>query len=276
MRHLYPLTRLAGFLLLFLLLAGCSRGVHSAEPLELTLNKEQLEQVGQKIYQNECAAKSACLVHWNKGEAFPSLGIGHFIWYPRDVAGPFTESFPALIGFMKEQGVELPSWLAMLDPLDAPWPDRDAFHAAQGSPQVRSLHQFLEQSQGLQAAFIFRRAKQSLARVLEAAPAHERPIIRQRLAALSNTPGGVYALIDYVNFKGEGLSPTETYKGEGWGLLQVLQQMSGSTASSELGRFREAAAHVLSRRAHNARAEIERQQWLAGWLKRLETYREPG
>ncbi|WP_404363281.1 hypothetical protein [Marinobacter sp.] len=275
MSHLHPLARLSGFLLL-LLLAGCSRSGHGAEPLELTLNKAQLEQVGQKIYQNECAANSACLVHWNKGEAFPSLGIGHFIWYPRGVAGRFTESFPALIEFMKEQRVELPPWLAALDPLDAPWPDRDALHAARGSPQVKSLRQFLERTQGLQAAFIFRRAKASLSRVMEAAPAHERPGIRHRLTALSKTPGGVYALIDYVNFKGEGLSPTETYEGEGWGLLQVLQQMSDSSASSELGRFREAAAHVLTRRAHNARADIERQQWLAGWLKRLETYREPG
>ena len=29
-------------------------------------------------------------------------------------------------------------------------------------------------------------------------------------------------MIDYVNFKGDGLKPTERYKGEGWGLLQVL------------------------------------------------------
>ncbi len=33
------------------------------------------------------SAKQMCrdnkgLVSWNRGEAFPSLGIGHFIWFP--------------------------------------------------------------------------------------------------------------------------------------------------------------------------------------------------
>ena len=275
MRRFHCPARLSGFLLV-LVLAGFGSNSHGSEPLELTLSDTQLEKVGQKIYQNECGAKSACLVHWNKGEAFPSLGIGHFIWYPRGVDGPFTESFPALIAFMKEQRIELPAWLAALDPLDAPWPDREALHAAQESRQVESLRLFLEQTHGVQAAFIFRRARGSLVRVLEAASVSERPLIRRRLANLSDTAGGVYALIDYVNFKGEGLSPTETYQGEGWGLLQVLRQMSDSTAGTELGRFREAAAQVLTRRAQNAPADIERQQWLPGWLKRLETYREPG
>ena len=43
-----------------------------------------------------------------------------------------------------------------------------------------------------------------------------------------------------------------------------------------LDRFRSAAAEVLTRRAGNADAPIERERWLAGWLRRLESYREPG
>ena len=96
-----------------------------------------------------------------------------------------------------------------------------------------------------------------------------------RVKALSQTPGGVYAIIDYVNFKGEGLSPTERYNDQGWGLLQVLLEMSGSPDRSALGQFRVAAAQVLTRRAENAKDPIERERWLPGWLKRLETYEEP-
>jgi ribosomal protein S2 len=78
-----------------------------------------------------------------------------------------------------------------------------------------------------------------------------------------------------VNFKGEGLSPTERYNDQGWGLLQVLLAMSGSPERSALVQFREAAGTVLTRRAENAEDPIERERWLPGWLKRLETYKEP-
>ena len=77
-------------------------------PVTLTLSESQLSWVGERIFQNECAGKHECLVHWNQGEAFPSLGIGHFIWYPAGVEGRFTESFPDLIRFMKQQGQALP------------------------------------------------------------------------------------------------------------------------------------------------------------------------
>jgi hypothetical protein len=267
-----PYAILLAGLLILLFISGCRS---KPSEFELALTDPQLEWVGQKIFQNECAGKESCLVHWNRGEAFPSLGIGHFIWYPRGVDGRFVESFPALIEFMRERSVVLPGWLEALDPLNAPWPDRDAFVARQDSNQVRSLRRFLTETKAIQAEFIFARAQASLARVTEAAPAAERPAIQQRLAALSDTPGGTYALIDYVNFKGEGLSPHETYQGQGWGLLQVLRQMSMSDDGSALQQFRQAAATVLTRRAHNAPKPIEREQWLSGWLNRLQTYREP-
>ncbi len=259
------------FALLTLSLAGCSED----EPLsEITLTDTQLQQVGQKIFQNECAGEIVCLVHWNQGEAFPSLGIGHFIWYPKDVDGRFVESFPELIAFMRKRGTTLPKWLDEMEPLDALWPDRSAFLEQEGSPRVVELRGFLEQTQGLQADFMFRRAQSSLERVISAAPEDQQDAIRQRIDALSTTPGGAYALMDYVNFKGEGLSPTETYNGQGWGLLQVLQQMRESDADTALGQFQEAAAAVLTRRATNAEKAIEREQWLPGWLNRLKTYQE--
>ena len=279
-------------LLLLVALAGCEArqdepGAGVSEPtpaggqgieatdISITLEPAELDWIGQKIFLNECAGDIQCLVHWNKGEAFPSLGIGHFIWYPEGVEARFVESFPALVEYLSQRQVTIPGWLRRQTPFDAPWPDRQAFQAAQDTPEMAELRAFLAGTQGAQAEFIFRRAKAALTRVVDAVPAGDKAVIRERLAALSSTPGGVYALLDYVNFKGEGLAPTERYQGQGWGLLQVLSAMSGASGQTALAQFRAAAAQVLTRRAANADTPIERARWLPGWLKRVDTYREP-
>ncbi|MGM0767266.1 MAG: hypothetical protein ACQEV6_04500 [Pseudomonadota bacterium] len=244
-------------------------------PLQLSLSDAELEWIGDRVFQNECAGRHECLVHWNVGEAFPSLGIGHFIWYPEGEDGRFVESFPALINHMTTRSVSVPDWLSG-DPVPgAPWSDRKEFQSSANSKRVTALRGFLAETKGVQAEFILSRARASLDKVVAAAPTGEQATIRQRLRALSASPGGTYALIDYVNFKGEGLSPKERYQGQGWGLLQVLRAMSVETDQSALLQFRKAAAQVLTRRADNAENPIEKQRWLPGWLKRLETYREP-
>ncbi|WP_410327893.1 hypothetical protein [Marinobacter sp.] len=243
--------------------------------ISLALKPSQLDWVGQKIFQNECAGRLDCLVHWNTGEAFPSLGIGHFIWYPQGVEGRFVESFPKLIQYMTQRQAPVPDWLVNLEPFDAPWVDREAFLKAEDSTRVAELREFLAGTQGLQAEFIFRRARESLEKVIQAAPRKRREGLRSSLEDLSSTPGGVYALMDYVNFKGEGLAETERYQGEGWGLLQVLLTMEAGPDKTSLAAFREAAGEVLTRRAMNAENLIERERWLPGWLRRLDTYREP-
>ena len=257
-------------------LAESADGETDEPDLSITLKPGQMEWVGAQIFRNECAGRLECLVHWNDGEAFPSLGIGHFIWYPTGVDGRFVESFPALIQYMTQRQASVPEWLRKLEPMDAPWPDRAAFMAARESVEMAELQSFLAGTQGLQAEFIVRRAKESLQEVVAEAPEPQQEAVRARLKALTSTPGGIYALMDYVNFKGEGIAVTERYNGQGWGLLQVLLEMAPVTAEhSALTRFREAAGRVLTRRANNAENPIEKERWLGGWLKRLDTYREP-
>jgi hypothetical protein len=177
--------------------------------------------------------------------------------------------------------VPLPPLLAELWQKDsgklagAPWSDQMAFRNNTASEEVETLRQFLYQTRGLQVRYILDRARASMNDVIAAAPPSQASRIRERLWQLSRTPGGVYALMDYVNFKGEGLSETERYKGEGWGLLQVLLAMDHSPGLTALEQFRHAAGRVLTRRAQMAEADIERDQWLPGWLRRLDTYREP-
>lgn len=286
-------TPFIAVLLAALLMAGCDSGPaetgseaqaeqeaetrDEANPLkrDLSLEPAELDWVGQMIFQNECAGDYRCLVHWNEGEAFPSLGIGHFIWYPSGVQEPFVESFPSLVQYLIQRQAPVPDWLRTLSPFDAPWPDRDAFLAAENSVRIAELREFLAGTQGLQAEFMFNRARESLKDVIDAAPEADRERVIAHLRALTSSPGGTYALIDYVNFKGEGLSPSERYRGEGWGLLQVLLAMNPEPEQSALDAFRQAAGQVLTRRAENAPTAMERERWLPGWLRRLETYQEP-
>lgn len=275
-RHL-----LLGFIVMFFL-SGCQQSAelqtgHAPERSpEIELTSAELNWIGDQIFRNECSAKEACLVHWNEGEAFPSLGIGHFIWYPGGVEEPFVESFPAMIEYLSAQGAIIPDWLARLDPFNAPWPDRDSFIEVADTEPVRELRHFLAATKGPQAGFVVQRAREALVRVIVAAPEPDRETLSRRLDAVISTPGGMYAVIDYVNFKGEGLAATERYKGQGWGLLQVLQAMNSSDGRPALQAFREAAARMLTQRAENADRLIEKERWLPGWLNRLETYREPG
>lgn len=270
-------TLLTG-LIFTLFLSGCQQATNpqaSTHPTpEIRLTPAQLDWIGDQVFRNECSGREACLVHWNEGEAFPSLGIGHFIWYPTDREGPFVESFPAMIEHLSDQGAVMPDWLAKLDPFDAPWANRDVFLEASDTDYVRELQNFLSSTRGLQAGFLVQRAREALSRIVMAAPEPEQEEVLRRIESLTNTPGGVYAVIDYVNFKGEGLAPAERYNGQGWGLLQVLQTMDVSQGKSALQAFRESAALVLTRRASNADRPIEKERWLPGWLNRLDSYRE--
>jgi hypothetical protein len=76
-----------------------------------------------------------------------------------------------------------------------------------------------------------------------------------------------------VNFKGEGTKASERYRGEGWGLLQVLAGMRGSGAGAAR-EFGESAAAVLSRRVRNAPPERKEERWLVGWKSRVGAYGE--
>ena len=74
-----------------------------------------------------------------------------------------------------------------------------------------------------------------------------------------------------MNFKGEGTKSTERYRGEGWGLLQVLEGMHGEGAGAAR-EFGDSAAAVLSRRVNNSPPERHEAQWLPGWKNRVRAY----
>jgi hypothetical protein len=258
----------------FRLCAAVVVGAAAHLPVVLTagpgihISAAEADKIGARIWRNECAGTRDGLTSWNKGEAFASLGIGHFIWYPAGRRGPFKESFPALRDFLRAQGVELPRWLAEAEA--CPWSDRAAFMADFRSPRMEELRSLLASTVGLQARFAALRLEQSLPSMLAAAPAAERDRIRANFYRVAAAPGGLYALMDYVNFKGEGTSPTERYDGEGWGLLQVLAGMSeGGKATAAFSR---SADKVLTRRVELSPPARGEKRWLPGWRNRVATY----
>jgi hypothetical protein len=237
------------------------------------LSQEELQQIGDLIYINECGGKTENLVVWNEGEEFPSLGIGHFIWYPRGKDGPFQETFPGLLQYYQSRRIKLPEWIDKLPNQDAPWSNRQEFIDDLNGSRMIELRQFLIETIAIQTSFLVNRFQNSLDSLLESSPHEKHSRLKTQFFRVANSPMGMYALIDYVNFKGEGTNPSERYMGEGWGLLQVLEEMNGTeTGISALNEFIEAAEKVLARRVENSPPERNEKRWLPGWKNRLNTY----
>src|SRR5207249_8762678 len=219
----------------------------------ITLSHSDVQRIGKKIWQNECNGTISGLTSWNQGEDFASLGIGHFIWYPKGRQGPFEESFPKLVNFVSSRGAKLPKLLLGVGRVPpCPWNSRAEFLKAQNTVEMNQLRRFLVDTIDLQAEFLVARLEASLPKMLaEAAPA-DRTNVQKQFERLTKIPQGCYVLIDYVNFKGEGVLQTERYQGQGWGLLQVLEAMQGNSDSGAPEEFARAAKVVLSRRVQNA------------------------
>jgi len=233
----------------------------------------ELNQIAGLIFQNECASKDSCLTSWNEGEEFASLGIGHFIWYPTDSNTVFKESFPALMLFMQKQGHRLPDWLDKQPNQNNPWPDRDAFLAAYGTPKMQSLREFLIQNKNSQAEFMQQRLRSTLPLLLTGLDQDSQKHVQKQFELVANSPMGMYVLMDYVNFKGEGTSLKERYQGRGWGMLQVLQHMScDKPGLFAIKSFADAADKMLTQRVQLSPPERNEARWLPGWRKRLHTY----
>lgn len=269
-------------LLLSLPLAACaptppsSPPIHAAAPAAagINLSASQKATIGRKVWQNESGGTIKGLTHWNDGEEFPSLGIGHFIWYPKGFNGRWTETWPEFVRFAQSRGArDIPA--VALSPY-CPWNSKKAFYAAFDGPQLTGLRNWLATNVPLQTEFIMYKSRAALPKVLSAAPAAERPRIEANYNKVASTPNGIYALIDYVNFKGDGTNPTERYNNQGWGLLWVLREMrdvpTGQAAAREFG---DAATRCLDRRIANSPPARGESRWKVGWTNRCKAYANP-
>ena len=251
--------------LCFVLLACLPALAAPSTPASHHLSAAQVDKIGHRIWQNECDGTVKGLTSWNQGEDFASLGIGHFIWYPKGGSGPFEESFPPLVSYLRQRGAVVPEWLAKASA--CPWPTRAAFLQDADSPRQRDLRKLLAATVREQTEYIIARLDSAVPKLIAAGG---KPV-RQSYGALAQSPEGLFAMIDYINFKGDGVNKKERYKGEGWGLAQVLADMRGTDAAA----FAEAAKRVLARRVSNSPPARGEQRWLPGWSNRCTGYKRP-
>lgn len=256
----------------FLKVAAVSLGLIGCASAQMpTLSEAEHQWLGQQIYANECNSKFECLTSWNAGEDFPSLGIGHFIWFKTGQSEPFEETFPVFLQYLQAQGITLPTWLNDLESLDSPWPNRANFQADLDSKRMQELRNFLYDTRHQQSAFIAQRLVNTLPNLLQETTPNLRDTVENNFYRIANSapPFGLYALIDYVHFKGSGVNPKERYADQGWGLQQVLLEME---ENGGLDSFVKAAEVVLTRRVENAPPQRRESRWLQGWKNRLQTY----
>ncbi|MDD4874451.1 MAG: hypothetical protein PHE15_05720 [Dehalococcoidales bacterium] len=267
------LQQMAKRSLAVVVILGCLTILLATAAQQISLTDQEAEWIGNKIFCNECGGKDKCLITWNEGEDFISLGIGHCIWYPEGKEGPFDESFPKLLKFIKENGRELPGWLKNSAEPHCPWQSKDEYLQDINSPKVTDFRNFLKETKDLQLLFIVNRLQAALPKILQAAPEADRPRIERQFYRMASTSAGIYALVDYVNFSGEGVLATVRYNGRGWGLLQVLGRLGGAEGSEQaICEFVWAAEDILTERVNNSPPGRNEQKWLCGWKKRLNTY----
>nr|WP_246788564.1 hypothetical protein [Bradyrhizobium sp. CCBAU 53421] len=248
---------------------------------QLALPDNVAQKVGHKIWLNETDGNRDAITSWNAGEEFASLGIGHFLWFPAGKPAPFEESFPPLLEFLRERNAHLPSWVDRMPIPPCPWTSRADFQKKFNSPQMKELRQFLLDTIAGQAQFLVARAQGAMDKILQTAPdGAERAHIIIQFSRIVRASKDLYPLIDYINFKGEGINPKETAvdkqtgNRQGWGLKQVLLKMNGTTTEPKavLSEYADAAQAVLQQRVRNIPAN---HMWEAGWLHRVDTYRRP-
>jgi hypothetical protein len=246
----------------------------SCFPISISLEDARI--IGDQIWHNECNASVHGLTTWRTGEDFASLGIGHFIWYPKNIVQPFKETFPDLIQFMKQNNVILPKSILALSQKGCPWKNRKEFYRNFNSKEMIHLRHFLHQTIDIQTKFMLQRMENALPSILKATPYKQQAIhIKRQFYRVLHSDKGVYALIDYLNFKGEGLEDHKLYNNVNWGLKQVLLEMKGKmTGPHALQEFAQTAKKILERRVENApeKQKALEQQWLKGWFNRIDTY----
>lgn len=246
----------------------------------LRISAQAADKVGRQVWMNESGGRPEGVTAWNEAEDFPSLGIGHFIWFKAGGHPQFEESFPRVVAYMRAKGARPPAWLDTRPVPPCPWQSKAQFYREFQSPRMVELRRFLLDTVPLQTQYLLERAEAAVPKMLAVLPQRaERVHLVGQLERIVRSSPDLYPLIDYVNFKGEGISAKETafdaqrQRPEGWGMRWLLVEMRGTeTGPAALAEFSRAAKAVLDRRIKNHPASA---RWRLGWHKRCDTYRRP-
>lgn len=230
----------------------------------LKLNEREMLQFASLSAKHEYGGDPKGVVMWNKYENFLSLGIGHYLWGRNSGQG---ESFREMIKYVHSTGCYRGAYPSVLKFRDGsiggmPWGSKKSFEASESSAQVKELKSFLlgKDMQVCQVKFQMNRLQAGLSKMLQKEATNFE--FKKTVNELASSEAGVVAMLDYVNFKGEGLS--EKRRGN-WGLFEVLRRASVDPNVRAVNKFKAAAINVLK----------NREDWSTygpGWTKRIVQY----
>ena len=240
----------------------------------ILLSPTQTQWIGEAVLKNESPGQPGNLLRWEKNKNYLSLGIGNFIWYPAgEKKATEDETFVKLVAYLRNQDQKIPAWLDTTPVPPCPWRSYEEFVQQQDSAQANELRRFLAETKASQTAFLISRMEEALPAMLASVPDKEKLKITKQFFRLATDTKGVFVLVDYINFQGIGVLPTEKYAGEGWGLLSVLQAMDGEkSAPPAVAEFVDKATEVLTARVENAPPGHDEYRYLPSWLNRVKSY----
>lgn len=246
--------------------------------LEIPVSEKQADIIANKIWINEGAGLDKYLIHWNKGEEFASLGIGHFIWFTKDKPMWFFEAFPSMLEYIINKGAKPPPWLTVKT--HCLWDDYGEWKKAKSerTRKYLELQEFLSKTKSLQAEYMIYRLDDAYKKIIAYAKgSNQKELIKHNFMRLlyqkdgSVSMQGLYMLVDYTNFKGDGTLETARYKAKGWGLFQVLNNMDKQDQNA-VHAFTNAARFILNRLIRVSPSERNLKRFRRGWMKRMDTY----
>jgi hypothetical protein len=252
------------------------------------LSKHQLLSLGYRMWNNYAGGTLEGLTKWDGSDEhhqFMYLGIANNIWKPANADPMFGQDWPTVARRLQELGCKIQPW--MLE--DCPWKTEEEFDASFNGKKMTWLRNHLSKKKLVraQAFCIAERLERtidenSVDSLLTGLNDDQKAVVKKNFDLVVHTknPFGCYALIDYVNFKGEGkLGISSQFNGESWGLLQVLLNMKtpedGANDSTIINTFVDGAKVTLHNRIINHKIEDpnsnDAQYWDI-WVAHLDNY----
>ena len=227
------------------------------------------DQLRDGLIKSETGGKRENLAFWSSSESFPSLGIAHFTW-----ENEFSQ-FPELLGYMVKRGVQLPPKLKKAyydNKKQRPWKTRAEFYNDKKGRE--EIMRFMESSKDIQARFVIDYTMKHTKTLQSFSKSQLKNKVDGYLRTLRSSARGIYALADYINFKGAGRTESND---KPWGVRHVLEEMRPGLIGKQkaaINEFTEAAIRVLRRRVESGIVpEDKTKNRLPGFINRVNKYR---